>query len=191
MSILGTLIANPLDGEKKPWKPWYGYLFLVMLVVGGGLYVYQRVNGGPVVPTFTDPATVYENAKAARERQEQGASGEAEGASTDEMLSDIAKAALDIIEETPIIVPNAEDLNGDAVEVAAWIEANHAALNATVIEDPSADEIAAYLAEGIPVYVPVIFTDEAEEHWVMLDAASQPAVLEVMIGNRVVIVEAK
>lgn len=191
MSMLSSLVKNPLDGEQKPWRPRYGYLFLVVLVVSGGLYVYQRVHGGPAVPTSTDPATVYENAKAARERQEQSARSEAQDTNTEAALSDIAKAALALIEQTPIVLPDIERFSGDAVELAAWIEQIDVALIATVIEDPSSDEITSYLSREIPVLVSVIFIGEMSEHWVVLDESSRVTALDAMIGNRIVIVEAK
>jgi hypothetical protein len=187
MSVLSALIKNPLDGEQKPWKPWYGYFFLAVLVVSGGLYVYQRVNGGPIVPTFTDPATVYENAKAARERQESAAAAEDEA--VDAALSDVAKAALALIESTPIALPDTESFSGDAVELAAWIEQNDATLHATVIEDPSTEEIEAYLLQNVPVLVSVMSEEETRERWVVLDALSRDVVLTAMVGNRIVIVE--
>lgn len=68
--ILKSLITNPLDQPTRPWKPWYGYLFLVIFVVAVGVYIFGRVQGGPLLPTATDPAAVYRNAKAALERQQ-------------------------------------------------------------------------------------------------------------------------
>jgi hypothetical protein len=273
MSILGALIKNPLDGETKPWKPWYGYLFLAVLVVSGGLYVYQRMNGGPVVPTYTDPSTVYENAKAALERQ-QVVSVEEAPVITEEVLSDVAKAALAIIQEAPLpetvdlgvpfmtqapsgvwddahihaseeasllmarefFMPTAplgsiDDMIADgetvgtpsqlsAVAFAAYIEGYDAALNATVIEDASIDEVKKYLAQTMLVLVPThgdllqnpfYIAEGLPQHWIVLrgyDAENffvndpgtrrgeryvyaQSTVIEAMLENRVVIVELK
>jgi len=189
MSVLNALIKNPLDGEQRPWKPWYGYLFLFILVVCAGLYVHQRMNGGPLIPTLSDPATVYENAKAARERQQEVAMDEAQDARTDVALSDVAKAALAILENARIVLPDVESFSGDAVELATWIEQADVTVNATVIEDPSTDEITAYLAQGIVVVVPVVFPEDVAEHWVVLDETSADAVMSAMVGNRVVIIE--
>ena len=144
---------------------------------------------GPVVPTFTNPAAVYENAKVAWERQQESSSGEARAASTEEALSDVAKAALALIEKEPIVLPSTENFVGDAIELAVWIEQSDATLNATVIEDPSTEELEAYLAQNVPVLAPVMFEEDAGEHWVVLNATSLSAVIDAMIGSRVVIVE--
>lgn len=190
MSILGKAIVNPLGGPTKPWKPWYGYLFVCVLIVSAGLYVYQRVNGGPVVPTSTDPVAVYENAKLARERQTRVPEPADDAPPIDAvMLADVAKRALTFIENTSIALPDVEAFSGDAIAMAAWIEEHDATVRATVIEDPSTDEIAGYLANNIPIVVPVQFADEPLEHWVVLDVSSQDAVLTAMVGNRIVIVE--
>ncbi len=188
MSVLNALINNPLNWEQKPWKPWYGHLLIAILVVSGGLYVYQRVNGGPIVPTFTDPATVYENAKAARERQE-AVRTEVLDERTEEALSEVAKTALALMKETPIALPDTENFSGDAVEMATWIEKSDATLRTTVIEDPSADEIETYLSQNVSILVLVMFEAETFAHWVVLDAASKSAVIDAMVGNRIVIVE--
>lgn len=203
MSILNALISNPLAGEKKPWKPWYGYLFLVIVVVCVGLYLYQRVNGGPVIPTFADPVTLYENAKAARERQEVVA--ETDDDAINAALDDIAKVALEIIaeplpESADLAVPFMtqapsgvwDDAHINASEEASWlmtlsffvpdatmnevelekirvamvdeklsmatfasfVETYDPGFRATVIEDPTVEEIQRYLADGVPVIVP-------------------------------------
>ncbi len=184
--LLKALIKNPLDGEQKPWKPWYGYFLLAVLVVSGGLYVYQRVNGGPVVPTFTDPATVYENAKTARERQTLAAVVHDEA--IDAALSDVARAALALMETAPIVLPDIESFSGDAVEMATWIEQTDVALNATVIEDPSIEEIETYVLQHVPVLIPVMFEEEIAQHWVVLDASSRDVVMLAMVGRYIVIV---
>jgi hypothetical protein len=271
MSILSMLVANPLDGGKKPWKPWYGYLMLGVLAVSIGLYVYQRVNGGPVIPTFTDPATLYENAKAAREQQV--FVPETDTAALDAALADVAKAALEIIAEP---LPESADLampfmtqapggvwddahidaseeacllmvqefliptspvgfidamiadqqtralpaQFNAIEFATFIEEYDATLNATVIEDPSIEEIKAYLAKGIPVMVPVngnllenpfYIAKGLPQHWIVLRGYdvenflvndpgtrrgekyvyAQSKVMGAMLEGRVVIVEVK
>lgn len=91
--ILKSIIKNPLDGPKKPWKPWYGYLFLVIGVVCLGLYGYERINGGPLVPTMAVPSQVYANAKAALEHQQQAIIASGATASQDSALQDVARAA--------------------------------------------------------------------------------------------------
>jgi hypothetical protein len=229
MSILSMMVANPLNGEKKPWKPWYGYLLVGVLLVSGGLYIYQRMHGGPVIPTFTDPATLYENAKAARERQEQ-AEEALVAPNTEETLSEVAKAALELLvvplpasadvavpfmtqapsgvwdeahvnasEEAALLMvqeflaPSSPVDSVDALiaignerglpstctstEFAAFIEEYDAALNATVIEEPSIDEIKQFLANGTPVLVPVngdllqnpfYIAAGLPQHWIVL-----------------------
>lgn len=57
--LLKRLTTNPFTGKPKPWKPWYGYLYIIVAVACLGLYGYQRVNGGPVVPTSTVPSETY------------------------------------------------------------------------------------------------------------------------------------
>ena len=57
--LLKRLTTNPFTGKPRPWKPWYGYLYIIVAVVCFGLYIYQRVNGGPVVPTSTIPSETY------------------------------------------------------------------------------------------------------------------------------------
>lgn len=185
--LLKTLTKNPLGGEQKPWKPWYGYFFLVVLVVSGGLYVYQRVNGGPAVPTFTDPATVYMNAKAVRERQELAVAAKEEAMNA--ALNDVAQNALALLEEAPMVLPDMENFSGDALELAVWIEQIDNTLRATVVEDPSAEEIDTYLAQNIPVLIPVIPEDGAVQRWGILDSALPSAEREIIIGNRIVIVQ--
>lgn len=108
--LIKSLIQNPLDGKKKPWKNSYGYLMIAVILVSAGLYVYQRVHGGPVVPTSTVPSVVYQNAKEALEHQAAPDPAPAASATTptsDEAtqaeLDAVAKAALDAIAAKPVV----------------------------------------------------------------------------------------
>lgn len=57
--LLKRLTTNPFTGKPRPWKPWYGYLYGIVAVACLGVYVYQRINGGPVLPTTTFPSETY------------------------------------------------------------------------------------------------------------------------------------
>lgn len=109
--ILKSIMNNPLDGKPKPWKPWYGYLFLAIMVVGAGLYVYERVHGGPVIPTMAVPAQVYENARAALEHQQQviisSSSGQNSGL---EAVARAAVSALNGLDVAEMPLPTSTDL---------------------------------------------------------------------------------
>ena len=105
--FIKSLIQNPLDGKKKPWKPYYGYLIIAVVLVSGGLYVYQRLHGGPVVPTSTVPSVVYQNAKEALEHQAATTAPapstvtSASDAATQAEMDAVAKAALDALAKKP------------------------------------------------------------------------------------------
>ncbi|MFA6017892.1 MAG: C39 family peptidase [Patescibacteria group bacterium] len=271
--ILKSLLSNPFDGEKTSWKPWYGFLFLFVLAVSFGLYVYQRVHGGPLVPTSTVPSVVYQNAKIANEHQQELTTITEEAAVSNVLLSDVAKAALDIIapqlpesvdlavpflvqcqsgvwdeahanasEEASLfmvhefLVPSApidfvdaiiasEKERGlppqfSSIEFASFIESYDQSLNATVIEDPTIEEIKTYLYQGTPVLVPTngdvlqnpfFIAEGLPQHWIVLRGYdsknffvndpgtrrgekyvyTQEIVMSAMLENRVVIVELK
>ncbi len=191
MNMLKALMSHPLDGEQKPWKPYYGYMFLAMLGVSGVLYAYQRVNGGPALPISANPAALYDEAKVRNATTAAPLVVAPLDPVRPDALDDVAKAALAILAQTPMTLPDAETLSGDALEVAAMIEAHDVLVNAVVIEDPSVDEIMVYVEGAIPVYMPVILAGETSQHWVMLDATFQHTDLEAMAGNRVVIVQKK
>lgn len=101
--LIKSLVRNPLDGKPKPWKPAYGYLIIAVMLVSGGLYVYQRLHGGPVVPTSTVPSVVYQNAKQALEHQGDTAPATSDpvSAATQAELDAVAKAALDALTPKP------------------------------------------------------------------------------------------
>ncbi len=61
------MLRNPLNGSDRPWKPWYGYLVIGILGISLCLYIYQRANGFPVVPTSSVPSVIYQNAQVALE----------------------------------------------------------------------------------------------------------------------------
>lgn len=54
--IMNRLLKNPLEGTPKPWKPWYGYLFGVVVLVCVGLYIFERATGGLMSSTDMTPA---------------------------------------------------------------------------------------------------------------------------------------
>ncbi len=54
--IMNRLLKNPLEGEPKPWKPWYGYLFGIVALVCVGLYIFERATGGSMFGTDMTPA---------------------------------------------------------------------------------------------------------------------------------------
>lgn len=271
--ILKSLLSNPFDGEKTPWKPWYGFLFLLVLAVSSGLYVYQRVNGGPLVPTSTVPSVVYQNAKIANEHQQELAVITEEAAASSALLRDVAKAALVIIapqlpESVDLAVPFLEQCQGgvwdeahvnaseeaslfmvheflvplapidfvdavlasekehglpsqfSSIEFASFIESYDESLHATVIEDPTVEEIKTYLYQGTPVLVPTngdvlqnpfFIAEGLPQHWIVLRGYegenffvndpgtrrgekyvySQETVMSSMLENRVVIVGVK
>jgi hypothetical protein len=219
--IIKSLLQNPLDSKQKPWKPAYGYLIVAVMLMSAGLYVYQRLHGGPVVPTSTVPAVVYQNAKDALEHQgtTTPAPSEPDEAATQAELDAVAKAALDALDAAKPAIPapssanlavpfasqapfanwdvvhedtceeasilmvakyfdgattNLEPQAADdamlamvdaetkaglgasltAAELGSFAESYFATLDAKVIEDPSIDEIKAYVQKGIPVIVP-------------------------------------
>lgn len=224
--FIKSLLQNPLDGKKKPWKPSYGYLMIAVIVVSGGLYVYQRLHGGPVVPTSSVPSVVYQNAKEALEHQTApdpvpstpDAITPTSEEATQVELDAIAKAALDALaKKSAVPVPTsanlavpfasqapfavwdsvhedtceeasilmvakyfdgvsanlepqaAEDVLLDmvdtetkmglatsltAAELGSFAESYFTTVDAKVIEDPTIDEIKAYVHHGIPVIVP-------------------------------------
>lgn len=107
--FIKSLFQNPLDGKKQPWKPFYGYLMIAVILASGGLYVYQRLHGGPVVPTSSVPSVQYKNAKEALERQAapNPASPKPETITptaeevTQAEMDAMAKAALDVLAKKP------------------------------------------------------------------------------------------
>lgn len=219
--IFKSLFKNPLDG-KTPWRPYYGYLILAVIIVSGCLYVYQRLNGGPVIPTSAVPAVEYQIAKTALEQQNEtivaqevepviepasptavalDATAKATVALLNKNQAQSATANLalpftsqapfgnwdalheDTCEEASILMveryfagvsgnldqQTADDSMIDMVdtqtalglftsltasELATFTESYFVNLEATVIEDPSIDEIKAYIDAGIPVLVP-------------------------------------
>ncbi len=112
--IMGKLLQNPFDKPVKPWKPWYGYLFGIVAIVCFGLYIYQRMNGGPVVPTSTIPSQTYnqliqKKSVAAIPPATAVANAEPSPASSSE-LTDIAKAALELLAAPPASKKVSENL---------------------------------------------------------------------------------
>lgn len=109
--LIKSLIQNPLDGKKKPWKPYYGYLMIAVIIASGGLYVYQRLHGGPVVPTSSVPSVVYQNAKESLEHQiapdpallTPDTTTPTSEETTQAELDAIAKAALAAIAAKPVV----------------------------------------------------------------------------------------
>ena len=206
MSIMKAIISNPLDGEKKPWKPYYGYMLLVVFGMSIVLYVYQRVNGGPILPTHSNPAVVYDEAKLQYQLQDVSKDSNEDIVNTEAALQEVAKAALVALQaplplSTSIDVPffvqapdgvwDALHMNASeeasfamiyamlrpetesavdvvlraqqeqniavqlsAVEFAAFVEAYDATIRATVIADPTQEEMRRYLAQGTPIIVP-------------------------------------
>jgi hypothetical protein len=59
--IVDSLLNNPFGKKSGPWKPWYGYLLGIVVVASVGLYVFEKVRGGPVAPTSTVPAIGYQD----------------------------------------------------------------------------------------------------------------------------------
>ncbi len=104
--IFGAMFKNPLNGPDRPWKPWYGYLAIGILVIGLCLYIYQRANGGPVVPTSSVPSIVYQNAQAAREHALTKPAIPVVPTAPTVDLSVIAKAVLDKIAADQPVVAN-------------------------------------------------------------------------------------
>lgn len=212
--IIQKLTKNPFDGKTKPWKPWYGYLFGVVAIVSVGLYVYQRLNGGPAVPTSTVPSVTYnELVKRQTPTPEPDPTPVASPTPTPSELSDVAKAALEVI-KTPVTSKNLavpftsqapfavwdvvhEDTCEEAAiymavqyfdgvtgvidpavadttllamvdmetkmglkvsvtvaELGAFTEAFYPDIKATVVDNPTVEQIKAYINAGIPVVVP-------------------------------------
>ncbi len=214
--IIQRLTKNPFDGKPKPWKPWYGYLFAVIALASVGLYIYQRLNGGPVVPTSTVPSVTYNELVKKQTPAPEPEPEPVPAASptpTPSELSDVAKAALEVI-KTPVVSKNLavpftsqapfavwdivhEDTCEEAAiymavqyfegmtgvidpavadktllamvdtetaqglkvsvtvaELAAFSESFFPGINATVIEDPTIEQIKAYINAGTPVVVP-------------------------------------
>lgn len=215
--ILQRLTKNPFDGKTKPWKPWYGYLFGIVTIVSVGLYVYQRLNGGPVVPTSTVPSVTYNELVKKQTpipEPEPTSAVPSTPTPTPAELSEIAKAALEVI-ETPVTSKNLavpftsqapfavwdvvhEDTCEEAAiymavqyfegvagvidptvadtallamvdmetkmglkasvtvaELGAFTEAFYPSIKATVVDNPTIEQMKAYINAGIPVVVPV------------------------------------
>jgi len=111
--LLNRITTNPFDGKPKPWKPWYGYLFILVAIVCFGLYIYQRINGGPVVPTSAIPSKTYTQliqkktiaaTPSVRDPSEilpSLNSGLSSAINEGDELSHIAKAALELLKTPP------------------------------------------------------------------------------------------
>ena len=210
--IMSRLTKNPFDGKPRPWKPWYGYLFGIVAIVSIGLYAYQRLNGGPVVPTSTVPSVMY-NELVKKQTPTPEPTPTPSPTPTSSELSDVAKAALEVI-KTPVTSKNLavpftsqapygiwDTLHEDtceeasvymvakyyasitgaidpavadpvlidmvdaetkaglkasltAAELGAFTESYFGTVKASVIENPTIDQIKVYINAGIPVVVP-------------------------------------
>lgn len=99
--LLKRIIANPFTGKPRPWKPWYGYLYGIVAIVCIGLYIYQRVNGGPVVPTSFVPSQTYNELMQKKAPVSVPAAAVAPNALQPTLsqseLTDVAKAALEVL----------------------------------------------------------------------------------------------
>ena len=153
--IIQKLTKNPFDGKAKPWKPWYGYLFIIVAVVSIGLYVYQRLNGGPIVPTSTVPSVTYnELVKRQAPAPEPDPTPVALPTPTPPELSDVAKAALAVI-ETPVTSKNLAVPFTSQAPFAVW----------DVVHEDTCEEAAIYMAvqyfEGVTGVIDPTIADTA------------------------------
>lgn len=205
---MNRLLKNPFDEKQKPWKPWYGYLLGLVAVVSVGLYVYERLHGGPVVPTSTVPSVTYNELVKKKDESSMVATPTPTPVSPD--LSVVAKAALEVIQTPPasknLAVPftsqapyanwdvvhedtceeaavymvaqyyagvsgvldpkiadtalldmvDAETKAGlepsvTAAELGTFSESYFGTMTATIIDDPTVDQIKTYIAAGTPV----------------------------------------
>lgn len=90
------MITAPFSASK-PWKPWYGYLLLIVVGVGLVLYVVQRIQGKPVVPVFLVPIVKQQDvAQPSRPASDAIENNEPEDPSKS-VIDDAAKAALEIL----------------------------------------------------------------------------------------------
>lgn len=242
--LLNRITTNPFDGKPKPWKPWYGYLFILVAIVCFGLYIYQRINGGPVVPTSAIPSKTYTqliqkkttaatpSVRAPSETLPLLNSGLSSAINEGDELAHIAKAALELLKTPPAPKKVSENLavpfttqapnavwddahktmqeeavlfmvmqyyagisgaiDSEAADAALFaiidaeaeigLDANlsilkfgtfaesYASMKATAINDPTIDQIKAFISEGIPVFVPVA-TEKMNNEFYLNDAA--------------------
>ncbi len=134
---MNRLLKNPFDGKQRPWKPWYGYLFGVVAVVSVGLYAYERLHGGPVVPTSTVPSVTYNELVKQQEVTPEPVT--ATPPSPD--LSAIAKVALEVIQTPP---PTSKNLAVPFTSQAPY--ANWDVIHEDTCEEASVYMVAQYYA---------------------------------------------
>ncbi|MEK7632771.1 MAG: hypothetical protein AAB473_03195 [Patescibacteria group bacterium] len=114
--IMNRLLKNPLEGAPKPWKPWYGYLFGLVMLVCVGLYIFERATGGSMFSTEMTPAQrfnallrqnpVVMQAEARKVTEPEPVQAPAEAPSNSpinggEDIGEVAKKALEILNTEP------------------------------------------------------------------------------------------
>ena len=166
--ILGAMLNNPINGKLSgPWKPWYAYLLGIIVVTSLGLYVVDRVRDNPVAPTSTVPES--KNLSVPFTLQAPFANWDAVREDTCEEASilmvaeyyDGARGVLDPAkaDEHLLAMVDMEGKNGygtslTAAQLGSFAELYFGDVKATVIEDPTIDEIKMYINQGVPVVVP-------------------------------------
>ncbi len=163
--IVNNLLTNPFaKTTPTPWKPWYGYLLVLVVVLGLGRYAWEYVRGDePLFPEranlgvpFTTNAPLGNGTAAYSSAWEEAALL---------MVAEYYRGARGTIDpsladatmRTMIALETNRGLSArlSTVELGQFAEPYFGTMRATVFEDPSAEEIAAFIAQGVPVIVPV------------------------------------
>ncbi len=135
--IIQKLFQNPYDGKTRPWKPWYGYLFGIVALVSVGLYTYQRLNGGPVVPTSTVPSVTYsELVKKQEPVSEPTPTPTPSPTPAPSDLSEVAKTALEVIKTPAATSKNLDVPFTSQAPFAVW----------DIVHEDTCEEAAIYMA---------------------------------------------
>ncbi len=94
--IIRRMITAPFSASK-PWKPWYGYLVLIVVGVGLVLYVVQRIQGKPVVPVLVVPIVQQQDVVQPPSPASEVIENSEQEDSSKSAINDAAKAALEIL----------------------------------------------------------------------------------------------